>query len=211
MPNYHCEYRLYPASPASHLLQKPPLEALGRLESWAQAAPVLATAWADLPGYNLGWWVRWLLSLVEDKELTPASREVYWTAAWRVPRKLHGLAVHDIDTSALWGFLRKNALPVPAISWRKLKVRFDRQPARVVTPQILAHLLEELEWLQKAELKTAAWLATRAALRVGEVCRLKARDLILEGLPYLRVARSKHGCRRVSLEHLRREELEGLS
>jgi integrase len=81
----------------------------------------------------------------------------------------------------------------------------------VITPRILAYLLEQLDRLQKPELKTAAWLAARAGLRVSEVCRLRARDLVLEGLPYLLAVRSKRNrSRRVSLEHFRSEELEML-
>ncbi len=63
--------------------------------------------------------------------------------------------------------------------------------------------------LRGIPLGRACYLTRQAGLRVSEVCRLRSKDMVLEGQPYLIIQRSKRGrSRRVSLEHLPPAHLE---
>jgi len=214
--------------------QRSPHEAIAELENWAQAAPATMTP-DNRPRYTVGWLVRWQLDLVKDTGLLPESRQAYWCAVWRGIWFAPGLSLSEVDAATLdqildneyvaatrrvaraawkrfWTFLRDSGLPVHPIDWRSVRVHGEHQPARVITPRMLAAVIAAPGVHQHEALTLAVWLASRAGLRVSEVCRLTAGDLVLGGLPYLIVSHSKGGrSRRVSLEHITREELDQLS
>jgi integrase len=206
---------------------RPAKQHLAALEKWVQLMP---DPKADLSRFNLAWLVRWLLDMVAEKGLASGSCGAYWTAALRVLRAMPDRGVHEIDSielqellsaypgktaaltraawKRLWLFLQRAGLPVVAIPWRQLRVRPVVEPARVLTPLMGDQLLAALHG---TELAQAQYLAQQATLRVSEVCRLQANDLVLNSRPYLIIRRSKRGRnRRVSLEHLRVRHLERL-
>jgi integrase len=199
----------------------PPKRSRDFLKKWVSSASPVKQAQSDVPRFNLAWLVRWLLSLSRDRRLKPGSRAVYWSAILHLIRTAPACGLHELDQSALlelmeqghvisrttraaWlrlcHFINQAGLPVPKPERRQWKTLAAWQPARVLLESQQKSLLAGL---RGTPLGRACYLARQAGLRVSEVCRLQAKDVVLESKPYLIVQRSKRGrSRRVSLEHL---------
>jgi integrase len=183
----------------------------------------------DIAHHNLHWLVRWLQSLGKDRKLKAGSIETYTYAVLRVLRELPHLRLEEIDTASLaaalegeyaastrrvtkaaWrhlrSYLEKEGLDCVPLAFEQVRVTADHRAVRILfgkMPKQLARSLfgDPAIW--------AVYLAWSARLRVSEVCRLMAGDLVLGQQPYLLVRRSKRGrSRRVRLEHLREDALQ---
>jgi len=113
-------------------------------------------------------------------------------------------------TRAAWlrlsHFLKQGGLPMPETERRQSKTHAPWKPARVLLESQQKSLLAAL---RGPPLGRACYLARQAGLRVSEVCRLKSKDAVLDGKPYLIIRRSKRGrSRRVGLDHLPPAHLE---
>lgn len=194
------------------------------LEEWSE----VNNDHASIPVQNMAWLVKWLLAMKNK----PQSRTTYWFAALRLLEFAPDLAVAQIDEEVIAGFLHSeeyapSTLHLSKAAWKKFhqfmaeeglsvaQIRWNRLQIKRRTVKTRIIQASEIERVLLAEMKTyliwAIRLAYWAGLRVSEVCRLRACDLVLDGEPYLYIRRSKRGKRRrVRLTHLSEVELHWL-
>lgn len=180
----------------------------------------------NVTNHNFSWMIKWL---IENKKSQP-TKQTYWLAALRILQffpfvKIENIGQEELKlflecdylpaslllSKAAWKqfylFMKENGVELQEIDWKKLRVIQKSISVRVFTKKVYQQLITELP----AHLGWSIRLSYWAGLRVGEVCRLRACDLNLEGLPFLYVVKSKgKRSRRVSLEHLSNQQLKAL-
>ncbi|PKO03593.1 MAG: hypothetical protein CVU43_01720 [Chloroflexi bacterium HGW-Chloroflexi-5] len=180
----------------------------------------------NISNHNFSWMIKWL---IENKKSLP-TKQTYWLAALRILQifpfvKIENIGQEELKfflesdylpaslllSKAAWKqcylFMKENGVELQEIDWKKLRVIQKSISVRVFTKKVYQQLITELP----AHLGWSIRLSYWAGLRVGEVCRLRACDLSLEGLPFLYVVNSKgKKSRRVSLEHLSDQQLKAL-
>lgn len=174
---------------------------------------------------NISWLVNWILEMKQLKK----TRIPYWAAVLRVIAFFPRLSLEQFDqdyleifmdsdyaTSSLalsksavrifHSYLKDNNVDVPEINWKKIKITRTYSTVAAISYEDFQQLIQSE---MPSELGWAVKMAFWAGLRIGEVCRVCVCDLdILEGRPLLYVVPSKRKKpRKVSLEHLSKEEL----
>ena len=181
----------------------------------------------NVSNHNFSWMIKWL---IENKKSQP-TKQTYWLAALRILQLFPFVKIENIGqeelklflecdylpsslllSKAAWKqfylFLKENCVKLQEIDWKKLRVKQKSISVRVFTKKVYEQLITDLPAHVGWSIRLSYW----AGLRVGEVCRLRACDLSLEGLPFLYVVKSKGKIsRRVSLEHLSGQQLKALA
>lgn len=180
----------------------------------------------NVSNHNFSWMIKWL---IESKKSQP-TKQTYWLAALRILQffpfvKIDNIGQEELKlflecdylpsslllSKAAWKqlylFMKENGVELKEIDWKKLRVNQKSITVRVFTKKVYQQLITDLPPHLGWSIRLSYW----AGLRVGEVCRLRACDLSLEGLPFLYVVKSKgKKSRRVSLEHLSDQQLKAL-
>lgn len=168
----------------------------------------------------------WLISF-SDKG-SPATRRAYWDSVWNgLLENWPDLALWEIgeediteylDSDWAYGTISKKRaawkslhtyltrLNLPyqrKIDWSQIKVNWSPLETRVVTVSDELPLMQEILEISR-RLTWVVPLASELGLRVSEISRLRARDLVGGPMPYLVIHRSKNAkSRRVSLDILK--------